>query len=1137
MFRKSKLKKITAILTVLLFFAGYMLPLKAFADTVGTKTFDLIEVTDFHGSLVDSSNNPVAGVLSKDIKDVKASNPDRTLIMGGGDLYQGSPVSNVLKGVPVQKVMSNLGMEVTALGNHEFDWGLNTITDTTMKGASYQIICSNLYNKNTGKRVFDPYKIITKDGIKIGIIGAITTETPSIVLPANVSDYNFTDPAKEINSLVPEVKAKGADVVLVLIHEGTNVPDTKTGPVYDIASKLNGVDAVFGGHSHTIAYYRASNGIPVYIAQSNGKGFIDAKMTVDANKKVNFTCDKTSFIAINNKNNNGYMNPKAATDPDAIKIVSDAQTQVGPIFNEVLGTTSNDLTRMQDVKPYGESYLGNWTADVIKEAAKADVGIQNNGGIRIDIPKGDITVGTIYYLMPFDNEVCWVNMTKAQLKVVLEQAFMDGGKGIQFSGIKVTYDYSRPSMDRVINIMRDNGAEIKDGETLKVATNDFMMTGGDGFKGFVDAGGAKNNLPVNDTHTLVRDALIDNVRANKGINTNMDSRITNNAKTISIVGTSDVHGNILPIDYSTGKESNVGLAKISTYVNNLRKANPYVMLVDSGDIIQGTPLSYYFDKVDTTSEYPMMKAMGAMKYDSLTLGNHEFNYGLGTLNRVISDAKKEGINVLGANIYNSDNTNYVTPYFIKEMTVNGKTIKIGILGLTTKCIPNWESADNYKGLHFNDLVDEAKKWVPEMKAAGADIVIATMHSGEESPADTIPENEVKAVVGNVRGIDAVICGHAHSTFAHTLKNPDGKEIPVTEPGKWGQNVSQLDITVNANGNVTGIADKVVKMDSSIPADPEIVKLAQPYEDKTIAYINTVIGKSTGEFSGAGQTVKDTALMDLINEVQRKYAGTQLSIAAPLSASAYIPSGDIKIKDLYSVYVFENFLYGIKMNGAQLRAWLEYSARYYKQTTSGTDKVEKDSKLDVPDYNLDILYGATYDIDLTKPACQVDKNGKVIASTEGRIRNLKYNGKTIKDTDEFTVAINNYRFNGGGGFMKAAGLIPGDTSIVMYDSAKKLGDDGQVRSLMIKYIQDSNTITPVVSNNWEVSAAAVADKPDAEITPVIPTGTLSPAKPAVTKPLPKTGSMIDSSILFGIGSLLTLSGAAIFIKGKKKDKEA
>lgn len=185
------------------------------------KVLDIVEITDFHGQLKDSKDNlQIGAALAEKVKEVKASN-ENTLVIGGGDLYQGTPVSNVLKGVPVQKVLSEMGMEVTTLGNHEFDWGLDTIDNTTMDGANYSIVCSNLYKKNSNERKYDPYKIINKNGIRIAVIGGILNDVSSIVLPANIKDYEVKDLASEINKCASEIKEKDlADVTIAVVHEG-----------------------------------------------------------------------------------------------------------------------------------------------------------------------------------------------------------------------------------------------------------------------------------------------------------------------------------------------------------------------------------------------------------------------------------------------------------------------------------------------------------------------------------------------------------------------------------------------------------------------------------------------------------------------------------------------------------------------------------------------------------------------------------------------------------------------------------------------------------------------------------------------------------------------------------------------------
>ena len=223
-------------------------PAAVTVTTGSAVTLDIVEITDFHGQLLDSTSTyQVGAALANTVEGIEAKNPGNTLVIGGGDLYQGTPVSNVLFGVPVAKVLSKMGMEVTALGNHEFDWGLDKINDVTIKDAKYSIVCANLYNKTTKEREYEPYKIITKNGIRIAVIGAILNDVGTIVLPANIANYEVKDPATEINKCAKEIReADAADVVLTVVHDGS------VHSLTNVVSNLQGVDAVFGGHNHTI---------------------------------------------------------------------------------------------------------------------------------------------------------------------------------------------------------------------------------------------------------------------------------------------------------------------------------------------------------------------------------------------------------------------------------------------------------------------------------------------------------------------------------------------------------------------------------------------------------------------------------------------------------------------------------------------------------------------------------------------------------------------------------------------------------------------------------------------------------------------------------------------------------------------
>ena len=508
-----------------------------------SKVYDLIGITDFHGQLLDSSNNQVGAALAKAVKDIKSGNPERTLILGGGDLYQGTPISNVLNGVPVQQMFSNMGMEVTTIGNHEFDWGLDTINTKTMAGAKYDIVCSNFTSKKDGSLPYKPYKVMTKDGLKIAVVGAITKETPNIVLPANIKDYDITDAATAINKYAEQARAvEKADVVIASIHEGGN-------ELPKIVTNLKGVDAVFGGHSHStldiVVKDSTGKAIPTVIANSTGKGYVDMKMTVNADKTISFSAPKDNYKAL-------AVNASTPLDPEVKAIIDAANENVAPIFNAPIGKIDKDLSKDQMDQPYGESQLGNWMADVVKTKGEAEVGVVNNGGIRLSpIKAGTITKGTIFYLMPFDNTVCTVTMTGAELKTMLEQAVQDNGKGIQVSGIKFTYDPSKPGYipatktpgQRIGSIVREkDGSVIKDTDSIKVAAPDFLATGGDTFTVFVDNADIKASFVdlaiAKGQDYLVRNALMEDVTKKGTITVNLNNRIVNKSGTAGpITGT------------------------------------------------------------------------------------------------------------------------------------------------------------------------------------------------------------------------------------------------------------------------------------------------------------------------------------------------------------------------------------------------------------------------------------------------------------------------------------------------------------------------------------------------------------------------------------------------------------------------
>jgi len=513
-----------AAITLLALVFTLVAPCTAAFAAPGDKVFDIIEIADFHGMLEDTKGNPVAAVMAKNIKDIAGGNPGRTLIVSGGDNYQGSAVSNLLRGEPVMNVFNNIGVAVSALGNHEFYWGLDTVTGSGAAG--YPVICSNLFYKGDGSLVFEPYKIFVRDGVKIAIVGAVTEDLPDLVKPEQFKDYEAGSIVDNVRRAAQEARAEGAQIVIALIHAGDNY-DSRTGPVFEVAGRLGGaggvVDAVLGGHTHNVVAATAANGTPVAVAGCYGKGFIDLKIVMQEDGRLTFNtsyidCDTSSTIPPY-----GYKAAAPVVDQAVSAIVDAAKTRAIPLAGQVLGTAGTALTIAQAEYPWGESTAGNWLCDVMKAKVNADFAFINSGAIRVNIPRGDVTMGELYTFLPFGDFIMTADLTGAQIKALLEQAVGDGGKGIQTAGLTFAYNPGAPGGSRIESISKSDGTPVDMADTARtyrVAVNDYVAAGGDGFS-------VCKTIKFSGTHILLRDALAENIRQTGHITAKIEGRIKN----------------------------------------------------------------------------------------------------------------------------------------------------------------------------------------------------------------------------------------------------------------------------------------------------------------------------------------------------------------------------------------------------------------------------------------------------------------------------------------------------------------------------------------------------------------------------------------------------------------------------------
>lgn len=514
---------------------------------------------------------------------------------------------------------------------------------------------------------------------------------------------------------------------------------------------------------------------------------------------------------------------------------------------------------------------------------------------------------------------------------------------------------------------------------------------------------------------------------------------------ITIMATTDLHGNILPVDYYTNKADNRGLAKAATIIKQARQSNPNLLLLDSGDTIQGTPLAYYHNKKNNAPPDPMMLAMSALKYDAMAVGNHEYNFGLQVLNKARGEAKFPW---LSANTYKkgTDQTAY-DPYLVKEM--NG--VRVGILGLTTPGIPNWENVPNYAGLEFRDPVGEAKKWVPVLREKErVDLIVVAMHmgleedlrTGEKNPGQVPNENEAIQIAEQVPGIDVILMGHTHREVPSVLING----VLLAQANHWGRHVARVDLYLEKTdtGGRWGIAAKssrTIPIDDKTEADAEISRLAEPYDRETQAWLNQVIGESTKDLSAGDARFRDTGILDLIQRVQLEAGRADVSMAASFNPEARIARGPVTVRDIAGLYIYENTLVTLEVTGQQVKDALEHSAKYFLPYVPGkaaSDLIDEK----IPGYNFDIAEGVTYELDISKPLGQ-------------RIQNLRFQGQPLNATQKLRLVTNNYRVNGGGGYTMFK------SAPVVYRSSE------EVRELIIDWVERHKQIPAEPTNNWRL----------------------------------------------------------------------
>ncbi len=522
------------------------------------------------------------------------------------------------------------------------------------------------------------------------------------------------------------------------------------------------------------------------------------------------------------------------------------------------------------------------------------------------------------------------------------------------------------------------------------------------------------------------------------------------ATKITVLQTSDMHGRIYPHDYALDSaDKDAGFAKIKTLIAKERAANANVILIDCGDTVQDNSAELFND----LPVHPMVSVMNDLQFDVWSLGNHEFNFELSFLERNIKAFKGS---VLSANIYREGTSKrWLEAYRI----FNKDGVRIAVVGMIPPAVPTWESAtpQHFEGLAFTDPMAETKKVLDELEGK-YDVLIGAYHIG---PKGEHGYDGLEAIAQNFPQFDVIFAGHAHAKY-----NKEINGVKVIEPGKYGWALAKAEITVEKKAGAFKVASVVTTNieTKKVEADKEVLAEYKFVHDQSVKDANLVVGKIAGDFvkrvdyiTGEAKVttmptsqLEDSAIIDLINDVQLHYTGAQVSSAALFNFGSNLTAGDFKKKDVAYIYKYPNTLIGVNITGENLKKYMEWSASYYNSFKAGDLTISFNKK--IRGYNYDMFSGLTYEIDLSKEA-------------GSRVVNARIKGKALDPKATYKLAVNNYRF----GTLLKLGLVTNDDKY--YDSVARYADipDGRIRDLIIKYTREEKkgTLSPSVDYNWKL----------------------------------------------------------------------
>lgn len=517
-----------------------------------------------------------------------------------------------------------------------------------------------------------------------------------------------------------------------------------------------------------------------------------------------------------------------------------------------------------------------------------------------------------------------------------------------------------------------------------------------------------------------------------------------------ILVTSDVHGHIYPTDYRTHEELPLGLAKLAAMIRRERERTPDLLLVDNGDVIQGTPLcSFYVKKQRQEEMHPAVAVMNELGYDAAIPGNHEFNYGPRMLRRVMEDSRFPW---MSAGIVDAEQGQpaFGQPYLVKTTEAG---VKIAVLGVTTHYIPHWENPRHIEGWEFRDALETVKTWVPRIREQERpDLMVVAYHGGFErdlltgEPAERLTgENQGYAMCLEVPGIDVLVTGHQHRLIAAEVGG-----VTVIQPGSGGQALGKISVrfqkSIDGAWTIQEKKAELLTPDETIPADGRVMDLVRGLEEETQTWLDQPIGEVSGDMeirSSFACRLADHPFMEFVNKVQMEAAGVRVSNAALLSNASKGFRGSITMRDVLTNFMYPNTLAVLRLKGEDIREALEQTGNYFIVEEGGEIAVNPAYvEPKAQHYNYDMWEGIEYVLDVSRPPGR-------------RVALLTYGGEPLRADAEVDVVMNNYRAGGGGDYDMYRGK----------PVVKEIQID--MAELVAEYIRERGTITATCNHNWQV----------------------------------------------------------------------